>query len=82
MLKIAYFLRKLQTSRANNPRIFSINNAKISGYGSYMNTNIEEDFQICISVPLKCRYFPQEIIKPLDMGYRSSLAWLQKFGTL
>ena len=52
MLKIAYFLRKLQTSRANNPRIFSINNAKISGYGSYMNTNIEEDFQICISVPL------------------------------
>ena len=28
------------------------------------------------------RHFPQEIFKQLDMDYRPSLAWLQKFGTL
>ena len=50
---LAYFLlRNLQTSRANNSRIFRINKAKISGYCFYMNTGIQRDFQICISVPL------------------------------
>ena len=29
-----------------------IKNAKLSGYCFYMNTNIQGDFQICISVPL------------------------------
>ena len=29
-----------------------IENAKFSGHCFYMKTNIEEDFQICISVPL------------------------------
>ena len=50
--KFAYFLRNLQTSRANNSRIVRIKNAKFSGYCFYMNTNIHRDFQICISVPL------------------------------
>ena len=48
--KKAYFLRNLQTSRINNSRILKIRNAKFSGYGFYMNTNIQLDFQICISV--------------------------------
>ena len=36
----------------NNSRIFTIKNAKFSGYYFYMNFNIWEDFQICISIPL------------------------------
>ena len=43
----------LENSRANNSRILRIKNAKFSGYCFYMNTNIQRDFQICISVPLK-----------------------------
>ena len=50
--KVAYFLRKIQTSRANNSRILMIKNAKFSGYNFIRNTNISWDFQICISVPL------------------------------
>ena len=52
MLKLAYFLRKIQTLRVNNSRVLTIKNAKFSGYYVYMNLNIWEDFQICISVPL------------------------------
>ena len=51
--KFAYFLRDLQTLQANNSRILRIKIAKFSGYYFYMNTNILEDFQICISVPLR-----------------------------
>ena len=51
-LKLAYFLRNLQISRANNSQILRIENAKFSGYCFYMNTNIQGDFKICISVPL------------------------------
>ena len=40
MLKIGYFLRKLQTSWVNNLRILRIKNAKLSGYCFYMNANI------------------------------------------
>ena len=46
-------LRDLQTSRANKLRIPRIKNAKFLGYCFYMNTNIQRDFQICISIPLK-----------------------------
>ena len=53
MLKLAYFLRNLQTSRENNWTIVRIKNAEFSQYCFYMNTNIWGDFQICISVPLK-----------------------------
>ena len=53
MLTISlYFLRNLQTSRANNLRILRIKNAKFSGYYFYKNTTIQGDFQIYISVPL------------------------------
>ena len=52
MLKIAYFLRNLQTSRTNNSRILRTKNAKFSGYCFYMNTKAQGNFQICISVPL------------------------------
>ena len=41
-----------QILRVNNLRIRRIQNKKFSGCCFYMNTNIEEDFQICISVPL------------------------------
>ena len=51
-LKLAYFLRNLKTSRANHTSIFRIKNVKFSGYCFYMNTNIYQDLQICISVPL------------------------------
>ena len=47
------FLRKMQTLRVNNSRIVWIKNAKFLEYYFFMNTNIEENFQICISVPLK-----------------------------
>ena len=57
--KLAYFLRHLQISRANNLRILRIKNAKFPGYCFYTNTNIYGDFQICISVPLK---FKQDLI--------------------
>ena len=50
--RIAYFLRKMPTSRVNNSRALRIKNAKFSGYCFDMNTNILRDFQICISVPL------------------------------
>ena len=50
-LKLAYFLRNLQTSRANNSRILRTKNAKFSRHYFYMNTNIYGDFQICTSVP-------------------------------
>ena len=38
----------MQTLRVDNSRIPRIKNVKVKGY--YMNTNIEGDFQICISV--------------------------------
>ena len=47
------FLRKMQTLRVNNSRIVWIKNAKFLEYYFFMNTNIEENFQIYISVPLK-----------------------------
>ena len=53
MLKISLlFLRNLQTSLVNNSTIIRIKNAKFSRYRFYINTNIQGDFQICISVPL------------------------------
>ena len=38
---MAYFLRKLQTSRANNSRTLWIKKAKFLGYCFYMNTKNE-----------------------------------------
>ena len=46
-------VRNLQTSRVNNSRILTIKNAKFSEYYFHMNTSIQGDFQICISVPLR-----------------------------
>ena len=37
----------------NNSTILTIKNAKFSAYYFYMNLNIQEDFQICISAPLR-----------------------------
>ena len=48
--------------RANNLKIHTIKNAKFSGFYFYMNLNIWEDFQICISVPL--RRFLVKLEKP------------------
>ena len=47
---------KLQALRVNNLRILRTKNAKFSGYYFYLNTNIEGDFHICISVPLNHIY--------------------------
>ena len=52
MLKRGLLSKKIQTSLANNSRIFRIKNVKYSGYYFYINTNIARGFQICISVPL------------------------------
>ena len=49
MLKLAYFLRNLQTLQVNNSRIIQIKNTEFSGSCFYMN----RDLQICISVFLK-----------------------------
>ena len=49
----------IETLRVKNSRIFSIKNAKVSGYYFYINLNILGDFQICISVPLKIRILKQ-----------------------
>ena len=49
---IFYFLRKTQSSRANNSRTLRFKNAKFSGYCFYMKLSIWQNFQICISVPL------------------------------
>ena len=38
--KLAYFLRKMQTSRVNNSSILRIKNAKFSGYYFYIHPNI------------------------------------------
>ena len=42
-----------QTLRVNISKTVGIKNTKFSGYYFYMNSNIYEDFQICISVSLK-----------------------------
>ena len=52
-VKISLLFTKIQTLRVNNSRIVTIKNAKFSGYYVCMNLNIWEDFQICISVPLR-----------------------------
>ena len=49
---MAYFLRKTQNLRVNNSRIPRTKKTKFSEYHFYLNTIINEDFQICISVPL------------------------------
>ena len=59
MLKIS-LLRNLETSRVNNSRILRIKNAKFSGHCFYMNTKIQGDFQICISVPLTFNFYDRE----------------------
>ena len=53
MLKVGCFLRKPQISQVNNSRILRIKNAKLIGYCFYMNPNMQGNFQICISEPLK-----------------------------
>ena len=55
MLKIRLF-KKFTKFTGKNSRILRIKNAKFSGYCFYINTNMELDFQICISVPLRWRH--------------------------
>ena len=55
MLKLVYLLTNLQTLLAHKLRILWIKNAKFSGYCFYMNTSVQGDFQICISIPLSIR---------------------------
>ena len=47
------FFKKIETLRLNNSGIIKIENAKCSGYYFNINANMEGDFQICISIPLK-----------------------------
>ena len=46
-------LNPKNSSRANNSRILRIKNAKFSGHYFRTNANIQANFQICISVPLR-----------------------------
>ena len=55
----------MQTLLVNNSKILTIKNAKLSGYYFYMNLNIWGDFQICISVPLRCK----------QLKYQALLSW-------
>ena len=71
MLKIGLLFKKLQTSRADNSRILRFTNAKFLGYCFYMNTKIQVDFQICISVPLP--------VIPLVLTLLSRNSFQQKF---
>ena len=49
----------MQTSLANSAIILQIKNANFLGYCFHMNTKIQRDFQIGISVPLtRCLYSP------------------------
>ena len=45
-------IQKQRTLRVNNSKILRIENATFSAHYFYINTNIQGDFQICISVPL------------------------------
>ena len=56
MLKLAYFVGKIQAFRVNKSRILTIRDVKLSGYYFFMNYNVHGDFQICISVPLSRIY--------------------------
>ena len=47
------FYKNLQNSQVNNSRILRIKNTKLSGYCLYINTNIQGDFQINTSLPLR-----------------------------
>ena len=51
--KVAYFLRNLQTSRANNSRTLRFKNAKFSEQCFYQEPSIYQNFQNCIRVPLR-----------------------------
>ena len=53
MLKISLLLKKFTKLRTNNSRIVRIKNAKFSEYFLYINTNIQGNFRLHISVPLK-----------------------------
>ena len=50
MLKIGLLFKKFTNFTGNNSRIYRIKNTKFLGYFFHINTNIHEDFQICISV--------------------------------
>ena len=53
----------------NNSRILRIKNAKFSGYYFYVNWNIQKDFQICISVPLKPKIFFEDISSDVERWF-------------
>ena len=36
-------------------------------------------FKLKVTTTIMRQHFPQEILKQLDMDYRPSLTWLQKF---
>ena len=67
MLKISLLFKKIINFRANNSTILRFNDAKLSGYCYYINTNIEWDFQICINVPLIPLPLRQATVNLLDM---------------
>ena len=74
--KLAYCLRNPEISRANNSKIVRIKNVNFSGYCFYMNTNIQGDFQIFISVPLKLTKKKQERhLIPHENRRKSKVSW-------
>ena len=65
MLKSSLLFKK-NTSFTSELLVNSTENAKFSGYYLHLNTIIYEDFQICISVPLRqfnCVTFITERLK-------------------
>ena len=63
MLKIGLLFKKNKTLRVNNSRIPTIQNAKFSGQYFYVNQNIQENFQNCISTFKKIAYFMGKLLQ-------------------
>ena len=54
MLKISPLFKKFENFLwVSNSRILRVKNKNFSGYYFYINTNIQADFQICITVALR-----------------------------
>ena len=82
MLKLTYFLRKVQTSRVNNSKILTISNAKFPGYHFYMNSNIYRNFQIGTSVPLSAVVFQilhKNIIRDKNVTHNLKTSFWKSF---
>ena len=62
--------RAIQTSQINVSRILGIRNVKFSSYCIYMDTNIEGNSQVCVSVPFTVLFVRN--LSPDDTDFKLS----------